>query len=50
MIKLTIEEYEMLHERDDRFCVYKGHETTKVEKVVRHEKNYSVVEKEAVPA
>ena len=44
-IVVTIEEYEKLHERNDRFLLVKGHAAPKVEKIIKRKGNLELVEK-----
>src|SRR5688500_2310051 len=47
-IMMSIETYEKLQRREDRFVIYPGHQTPAVEKISGEYKNYVVVEKFAV--
>jgi hypothetical protein len=49
-IKISINAYENVHKRNDRFAIKKGHETAKVEKVVAEKPDYNIVEKEELRA
>ncbi len=49
-ISLTMDEYEKIHKRRDRFCIYKGHEKDRIEKIVNIFNDYIVVEKFALAA
>lgn len=44
-VKVSIDTYEELHKRKDRFTIAKGHETPTVEAIVAKKPGYSVVEK-----
>lgn len=44
-VKLSINAYEKIHKRKDRFAIAKGHETPIVEKLVADKENFRVVEK-----
>jgi hypothetical protein len=45
VIALTIADYDGVHEQADRFVVLRGHEDTKIEKVVEERAGYFVVDK-----
>jgi hypothetical protein len=45
-VKVSIENYEKIHQRKDRFTIIKGHKTPSVEKVVTEEPQFEVVEKD----
>jgi hypothetical protein len=47
-IEISIEVYERIHERDDRFVVKRGHVSPEVERVVDEAGRYLVVEKLAL--
>jgi hypothetical protein len=48
-IKMTVDEYEDATENEKQFIILPGHENTRVEKVVRSDDGYSVVEKNIDP-
>jgi hypothetical protein len=48
-ILLTPNGYNRLHKRADHFVIAPGHETKRIEKVIRRSEDYYVVEKELVP-
>lgn len=48
-IKLKSEAYQQLHKKRSHFLVLSGHHTPKIERVVRTESNYLVVEKYITP-
>lgn len=47
-VEISIDEYEKIHQRKDRFVVAKGHETPIVEKLVSAKPRFHVVEKHTV--
>lgn len=49
-VKLSINAYEKIHQRKDRFAIAKGHETPIVEKLVADKQNFGVVEKHELNA
>ena len=49
-ISLTIAEYEMLHKRNDRFLIVKGHKSPTVEKTVETKGNTELVQKQDLAA
>jgi hypothetical protein len=46
---MTVDEYEDATENEKQFIILPGHENTRVEKVVRSDDGYSVVEKNIDP-
>lgn len=48
-ILLTPNEYNKLHKKPDHFVIAPGHETQRIEKVVKRTPDYNIVEKELVP-
>ncbi len=44
-VHTSIESYEKLHKRKDRFTIYPGHETPSVEKVVDQHEDFDIVQK-----
>ena len=49
-IRLTLEEYESVRSRGDRFALVAGHEDTRIERVVEHHDRYAVVQKTGIGA
>jgi hypothetical protein len=46
-VGLTLSEYEEVRVQDDRFAVYPGHETAGIERVVKENERYVLVDKVA---
>lgn len=46
-VQLTLDEYEEVRTQDDRFAVYPGHENPDLERVVRRNERYVLVDKVA---
>ncbi len=44
-VRISIDEYESVHKRKDRFTISKGHETPEVEKIVSRGPKHDIVEK-----
>lgn len=44
-IKLSIDEYEKIHKRQDRFIITAGHGTPSVENIINKTNGYEIVEK-----
>ena len=49
-VTLSIEQYEQLHKRRDRFVIAPGHAMEAVEKIIKHEPGFDLVEKFALKA
>jgi hypothetical protein len=49
-IGLTLQQYQRLHARNDRFIIAVGHQSSTVERIVNSHEGYLVVEKYALPA
>ena len=47
-INTSIDSYEKLHKRKDRFTIYRGHETPSVERIVAQEDDFDIVQKYAL--
>lgn len=47
IVELTLSEYEEVRLEDDRFAVYPGHETAGLERVVKENERYVLVDKVA---
>jgi hypothetical protein len=44
-VELTLTEYEEVRAQDDRFAVYPGHETAALERIVKQNERYVLVDK-----
>jgi hypothetical protein len=44
-VNLSIDDYEKIHSRADRFVIYKGHSTPAIEKVIVNDDSFDTVEK-----
>jgi hypothetical protein len=44
-IRISIDDYEKIHGRDDHFVIFKGHELPDIEKIVADKPGFSIVEK-----
>lgn len=49
-VVLSIEEYQNIHKRGDRFVIWKNHDLSAIEKVIARKNNYAIVEKFALEA
>jgi len=46
-IEMTVAEYEVVRQQDDRFALHPGHETEELETVLRRTERYVIVDKKA---
>ena len=47
--KLSVKEYKRIHENDHRFVILPGHEISRIEKIIKEEGAYTIVEKYGDP-